>query len=866
MTRKEKGSSGNRTPKVTTENERLINRSHVESKDHAAVDFLERLRSGGPWVLTAIVPDGRTNTITARTPEEVLAFVAKYDGEQNLYYSVNPTRGEMTKKAKKTDIARIEYLLADLDPNKDEKSEDAKKRYRDALETCKPPPTAVIDSGNGIQVLWKLSEAIPLDGNDDVAKIADAEARSGEMMRRLGCEDTSTRNIDRILRLPGTTNLPNAKKKKAGRIECPTAQLLFDGVVHPMGDFPAPEAKPKSERKASKTGNKKPLPNNLITMLLIEGDGAYESRSDALFFFINEAIRKCVSDDDIIDALLSEDYKGKGIYEHCIENGGEEYVKRQIVHALNDGDPPASDDQKRTIRIYGGDRHILVDRTEKALTATKCPVFQRGGFLVEPLWTWEKTAEENRDTLVTRFLKLNIARLSYMTAKHAVNFQKPRGENDWIAINPPHDVMEALLELGHWGFPKVKGIVNSPTMRADGSILDEPGYDARTQLWYKPGGDVELPPIPQAPSRKQAEKALETIEDLLSGFPFPDDDEGVSLSVALAGVMTPVLRGAFDHAPGFLFLAPESGTGKTYLVEVISTIATGRAPMAVVGIENKEEMEKRLSAVAFAAMPIVSLNNLDFNLESSLLNQMISEGIVGIRLFGKNDQLISCDCRGTTFFANGNNILVVGDLVRRTLTANIDAKMENPEQREFKFDPVEYVKADRGKYLAAIFTIVRAYMAADDKPTKVKPLAGFNGWSKLVRYPLLWLGKTDVIGTMEAARQNDPVREGLRTRVNELLDIFGTEEVFSAVDVYNKTEERIQTGAANSYQQIFRYPTLSDAFTSGRNRNARTIGNQITKDLKRPAGGYRIERVKDSSKGNLYRLIGAPRSPKKEEM
>ena len=78
--------------------------------------FLEKLRPGGPWVLTAIVPDGATTTITARTPDEVEAFVRKHDGKRNLYYSVNPTRTAMCKKAAKTDIAAIEYALADLDP------------------------------------------------------------------------------------------------------------------------------------------------------------------------------------------------------------------------------------------------------------------------------------------------------------------------------------------------------------------------------------------------------------------------------------------------------------------------------------------------------------------------------------------------------------------------------------------------------------------------------------------------------------------------------------------------------------------------------------------------------------------------------
>ena len=41
-------------------------------------------------------------------------------------------------------------------------SADAKARYRAQLETFEPRPTFVIDSGNGIQLLWRLAVPIVL--------------------------------------------------------------------------------------------------------------------------------------------------------------------------------------------------------------------------------------------------------------------------------------------------------------------------------------------------------------------------------------------------------------------------------------------------------------------------------------------------------------------------------------------------------------------------------------------------------------------------------------------------------------------------------------------------------------------------------
>jgi hypothetical protein len=170
------------------------------------ISFLEQLRPKGPWILTAIIPDiipgePPTITITARTAAEVDAFVSEHNDKRNIYYSVNPTRTAMSKKATKADIAAVEYLLGDLDPLDDETSDAAKARYLNQLNgSFEPTPSAVVDSGNGIQCLWKLTEPIVLREKDPI--IADVEARSAALMVRLGAK-AGTQNIDRILRLPG---------------------------------------------------------------------------------------------------------------------------------------------------------------------------------------------------------------------------------------------------------------------------------------------------------------------------------------------------------------------------------------------------------------------------------------------------------------------------------------------------------------------------------------------------------------------------------------------------------------------------------------------------------------------------------------
>jgi predicted P-loop ATPase len=234
-----------------------------------ALSFLEQLRPGGPWVLTAIIPDGLTETITARSPHDARRFVRKNDGKKNLYYSVNPTRTTRITKASKLDIAVIEFSFVDLDPQPNETAEIAKIRYLAGLEKFEPAPTAIIDSGNGIQALWRLSEPIMLPNPVAVtapkkgepkkvytpetqAVIVDAERRVKVLMETLGSV-AGTQNIDRILRLPGTTNLPNAKKVKNGRDACPTRLIKFNEATCKLDDFPTESSLRPGNDKADDT-------------------------------------------------------------------------------------------------------------------------------------------------------------------------------------------------------------------------------------------------------------------------------------------------------------------------------------------------------------------------------------------------------------------------------------------------------------------------------------------------------------------------------------------------------------------------------------------------------------------------------------
>jgi hypothetical protein len=85
-------------------------------------------------------------------------------------------------------------------------------------------------------------------------------------------------------------------------------------------------------------------------------------------------------------------------------------------------------------------------------------------------------------------------------------------------------------------FSPLMGIVSAPLILTNGRVIDNPGYDARTGLYFDPLG-TSFPPIPKKPTQEDAQEALNLLDDLLQEFPFTND---ASKAVALSGLLTAV--------------------------------------------------------------------------------------------------------------------------------------------------------------------------------------------------------------------------------------------------------------------------------------------------------------------------------------
>jgi hypothetical protein len=291
--------------------------------------------------------------------------------------------------------------------------------------------------------------------------------------------------------------------------------------------------------------------------------------------------------------------------------------------------------------------------------------------------------------------------------------------DEWVRTDCPHRIAETYLAReGQWRLPVLTGIINCPTLRPDGSILDLPGYDPQTGLLFDPQ-DTRFPLLPREPDRAVALRALGFLKDLISTFPFVAEPDR---AVALSGILTALIRRSLPTAPLHGFNAPTAGTGKSMLVDIASVIATARPAPVIAQGKSEEEMEKRLGAALIAGDVLIAIDNCEEPLGGELLCQVMTQTSLKVRILGRslNAEVPS----NAATFATGNNLTLEGDMTRRAVRATLDAGVERPELRAFARDPLALVAEQRGDYVAAGLTILRAWHVAGRSAPSVTGRAG----------------------------------------------------------------------------------------------------------------------------------------------
>lgn len=374
----------------------------------------------------------------------------------------------------------------------------------------------------------------------------------------------------------------------------------------------------------------------------------------------------------------------------------------------------------------------------------------------------------DRDTLTNRILGSCVIQVpapgTSMEAKQA----KLLNRTAWKPTGVPEKLADQVLKCSSDDLPPLTGIVECPTLRADGTILDKAGYDAKTGLFAVLGDESKWSSV-GAPDRLDAIEARQWIEDeFLKEFPFAS---AADRSVAIMALLTAVVRRIFiDKVPMFVFSSPTYASGKTELAKLICQSVFGRPPASTSLPEREEEIVKTLTAILSKSQSAVVFDNVATgrNFNSDALAQVLTTATFSARLLGTN---ISCSLpTNSLWMMTGVNLLMTRDMASRTLTCYLDPGMEDPESRTFSRDLTEWASANRDKAVHAALTIMKAYSDAGRPATTAKP-SRFKTWDLVVRSAVVWALGEDVQEKFEDMKASDPTQQRDLVLAQALADL-----------------------------------------------------------------------------------------------
>lgn len=515
-------------------------------------------------------------------------------------------------------------------------------------------------------------------------------------------------------------------------------------------------------------------------------------------------------------------------------------------------DRTGSGEDERPEIIVTAEEHEVNDAAIAALASDRS-LYQRGGALVQVVRQPKASKERGirRPINAPRILPVESAGLRERLSRHA-EFYMLRETKEGMEKkrqHPPAFCSPAILARGRWEeIRDLAGVVTSPVLRPDGSILSQPGFDEATGLLFEP--DCDVPTIAENPTKADVAKAVITLLDIVQDFPFANDSHTATW---LASVLTPLAQFAFDGpAPLFLIDSNVRGAGKSLLCDVASVIATGLEAPRTAASTVDAEMRKLITAAAIGGDRLILLDNVAGELGGPSLDAALTANRWKDRILGESVN-IELPLQ-VVWFATGNNVILVGDACRRVAHVRLHCREENPEERAGFAHPdlKRFVADHRPDLLAAALTVLRGYCAAGRPRMKVTPWGSFEGWSALVREAVVWAGLDDPgEGRQELSKRSDREAAALRQLIAGLVELKpGTAGV---------TVGEMLDAITLDLHGACRCPKLREAILElcpaehGKLPSTRSIGKKLARYRDRVIDGVAIEQLEyqGSSKWTL---------------
>ena len=527
----------------------------------------------------------------------------------------------------------------------------------------------------------------------------------------------------------------------------------------------------------------------------------------------------------------------------------------------------STDDTLPTIELSPQVDEVVVAAVE-ALTADP-DIYVRGGNLVRVLPDDEA----------------GIPRIDIATPSVITNVHLSRSAN-WVRFDerkkievpcsPPSSIGLTVRDLGLWrGIRKLNGVITTPILRSDGSVLSTPGYDNQTGLYLRPTVDID--PVPDAPSAADIENAKSLLLETIADFPFVPSGVGVWLSLLIGYFGRQLYDGP---SPAVAIDANIRGAGKGLAAEAVGLICLGAALPTTTPTEDEEELRKRITAALIGGRGLVLVHNLPVSGEfgNAIWDTLFTSTLWEDRILGASRVVVLRN--HVIWVVTGNNVAIRGDTTRRTIDARLETSLEKPEFRDPKQfrhpDLRGWIMGNRAALVRAILVLLRAWIVAD-RPVGSRVLGSYEAWSATIASCVEWLGVGNPIDTQPEyeQRRGDAGDAGtLRPLLIVWRAIFGKEpkkasEVVALISnedlrVQEERRRQLRLGGTDEVPEtevVHAHRDLRDAvvaFAPGRGGGlptAGTLGKRLGSALRRNAGGLLLDGSLDRTGVYSWRVV-----------
>lgn len=282
----------------------------------------------------------------------------------------------------------------------------------------------------------------------------------------------------------------------------------------------------------------------------------------------------------------------------------------------------------------------------------------------------------------------------------------------------PGYVVPAVLGTRAEWLPRLSRVSSGPYYDAHGRLVSAGGYDAGSSGYLARGLTPELMGVGAAVS---------VIDGWIGQFPFErPSDRAHALAFALTPIVRDMVRGP---VPMTVFEAPSPGTGKSLLMQVLASAATGRPVEPTPMSGQEDERRKAMGSMLAEGRPVVLLDNVRGHLHDPALEGVLTAYPTwSDRRMGSQDRL---RVPATAVWGlSGNNLTMNADLQRRTVAVRLNARCARPEARTGWRHPdlLGFTAAEAPRLLSALIALVEAWRAAGC-PLGSATMGSYEAWA-----------------------------------------------------------------------------------------------------------------------------------------